>query len=284
MQPSFQHCKIPSFSRSQFLLQRRPISSSRQAYAPRLTTVQKGSAFEERSLKLLAQTMSMSLKRVGGKEDGGIDLVGWWWLPHVTVDAQKPSLLSFERRRLRVIGQCKAEKKKLGPNYVRELEGVMYRFLTLSSTNASIYPDTENDLEPLPTDALEHSRFPMVALLISESPFTKSTLLRAQSSPIPFFLLHLPPLEELSSEDSHANDDIDGSLGDVGAAMCNPALCGAQGLLKGRLEVRWERHHLGQQGRPAIWWNNNRLPSEIPDLELPGVGERMLADGRGKSS
>ncbi len=79
-----------------------------------------------------------------------------------------------DRRRIRVVGQCKAEKKKMGPNYVRELEGVVFRFLATSS-DATIDP-------PLPPQI---STSPVVALLISQSPFTKSTLVRAQSSPIP---------------------------------------------------------------------------------------------------
>ncbi len=81
------------------------------------STVERGNAFEERSLKLLEQTMSMSLKRVGGKEDGGIDLLGWWWLPHDTFEAPSTtmSVEVEDRRRIRVVGQCKAEKKKMGP-------------------------------------------------------------------------------------------------------------------------------------------------------------------------
>jgi hypothetical protein len=47
-----------------------------------LSTVQRGTAFENRALDLLTEHMSMSLTRVGGSYDGGIDLIGWWWLPH----------------------------------------------------------------------------------------------------------------------------------------------------------------------------------------------------------
>ncbi|KAF9551730.1 hypothetical protein CPC08DRAFT_715015 [Agrocybe pediades] len=103
----------------------------------------------------------------------------------------------------------------------------------------------------------------MVALLISESPFTKSTLLRAHSSPIPFFFLHLPPVEESAISASSS------SLGTLGAAMCNPALCGSRGLLKGQMEVRWERPLMGQEGsgRPALWWRGERLQSRILDVD-----------------
>lgn len=49
-----------------------------------LSTVQRGTAFEYRSLALLTKHMSMSLTRVGGSNDGGVDLIGWWWVPSST--------------------------------------------------------------------------------------------------------------------------------------------------------------------------------------------------------
>lgn len=222
------------------------------------STVERGNAFEERSLKLLGQTMSMSLKRVGGKEDGGIDLLGWWWLPHALSDSpgNHPSSSLEKRRRIRVAGQCKAEKKKMGPSYVRELEGVVFRFLATSPGLGTI--PSPQALTP-----------PVVALLISQSAFTKSTLIRAQSSPIPFCLLHLPPIQELSTA-PHADTplaELVPATGDVGSALCNPALSGLQGLLKGQLEIRWERHPMGYSGRPALWWNAVRLPSHISSVE-----------------
>jgi hypothetical protein len=61
----------------------------------------------------------MSLTQVGGAGDGGVDLRGWWTIPKLG------STSMSEGRRLRVLGQCKAERKALGPRVVRELEGVM---------------------------------------------------------------------------------------------------------------------------------------------------------------
>ena len=46
-----------------------------------LSTVHRGTAFEYRALALLTKHMSMSLMRVGGSYDGGVDLTGWWWVP-----------------------------------------------------------------------------------------------------------------------------------------------------------------------------------------------------------
>ena len=232
---------------------RRQYSSLEPIYAPSLSAVHRGNAFEERSLKLLEKTMSMSLKRVGGKEDGGIDLVGWWWLPELSPNASQPCSNSQGRRRIRVVGQCKAEKKKLGPNYVRELEGVIYRFLNAPPAKAESF---------FPIDAAPSS---LVALLVSQSAFTKSTILHAQSSPIPFFLLHLPPTDAIL--------DSENSPGKLGSALCNPALFGEQGLLKGHMDVRWERHHLGDGGRPALWWKNEKMESHIPDIEPGTTGD-----------
>ena len=99
------------------------------------------------------------------------------------------------------------------------------------------------------------SAHPLVALLISESPFTKSTLLRAQSSPVPFFLLHIPPFPT-----EHQNEEEP-----IGSAFWNPALSGTQGLLGGQMEVRWERSIDGQGGgRPGLWWAGRPLRSWTP--------------------
>jgi hypothetical protein len=223
-----------------------------RAHATRrsISTVHQGTAFEERSLALLHKTMSMSLKRVGGREDGGIDLLGWWWLPSTNNPLLNHDIATSpsNRRRIRVIGQCKAEKKKLGPKFVRELEGVLYRFLT---SHKSPDPEFTNP---------DTSQLPIVAILMSESEFTKSAILRANSSPIPFFLMHLPAVD--NSDDTTEAD----GLGNLGMALCNPALCGRDGLLKGNMELRWERRGLGGdgRGRPAVWWGDQKLHSWTP--------------------
>jgi hypothetical protein len=52
----------------------------------------------------------MSLKRIGGKSDYGIDLFGTWSLPSVP-------------QPLKVLIQCKAFARKIEPSQIRELEG-----------------------------------------------------------------------------------------------------------------------------------------------------------------
>lgn len=54
--------------------------------------------------------LGMSLKRIGGKSDYGIDLLGTWTLP----SSPQP---------LRVLIQCKAFARKVEPSQARELEG-----------------------------------------------------------------------------------------------------------------------------------------------------------------
>ncbi|KAG2098973.1 uncharacterized protein F5147DRAFT_342498 [Suillus discolor] len=141
-----------------------------------ISTVARGTAFEQRSLRLLQECFSMSLKRVGGKSDGGIDLLGWWWLPLSSVS--QPTPLKPPRRRIRVLAQCKAEKKKFSPNYVREMEGVWHMHAQDRS------PSESN---------IRVSELGTVALLLSESKFTTATLTRALGSSVPFLLMHLPP-------------------------------------------------------------------------------------------
>lgn len=196
----------------------------------------------------------MSLRRVGGKDDGGIDLLGWWWLPSTSHGG-----VERRRRRFRVICQCKAEKKKAGPKYIRELEGVLHRYISYDAHTSS----ASNDLEKTPPGA---DKFPLVALFISESPFTKATLLRAQSSPVPFFLLHIPPLPRQGGEEVENEEETR-----IGTAIWNPALGGARGLLRGEMEVRWERS-LSRNGdeRPGLWWNGQKLRSWTPDSSEEG--------------
>src|ERR1700728_1615512 len=122
------------------------------------SAVHKGAAFERRTLKILQDNLSMSLKHVGGKSDGGIDLVGWWLLPsRIENDPpQRTSVVGVDPetyRHIRVIAQCKAEKKKVGPVYVRELEGAFSR-----------YTDTSRVVSSSP-----QLNSPIAALLVSES-------------------------------------------------------------------------------------------------------------------
>ncbi|KAL1695214.1 hypothetical protein GGG16DRAFT_45652 [Schizophyllum commune] len=264
------------------------------------TTVAKGTAFEQRSLAVARTRLSMSLRRVGGKSDGGIDLTGWWWLPHASDalqsqhtsdrvqsrhatdgDASRPQ--PHPRRRIRVLAQCKAEKKKIGPNYVREMEGVLYQYRGAPPRQATssldgTTPDPSEDSESIENSAPSIGH-PIVALFISESPFTKSTMLRALSSTVPFLLLHLPPTQPThpttpsSSAPSSSVTADDTTI--TGSILMNRAL---SRMLGGDLEVRWERNlSAGRQstdgtwtpgGQPGLYWKGQKLEPWAQD----GVG------------
>ncbi|KAI0360557.1 hypothetical protein OH77DRAFT_1418517 [Trametes cingulata] len=234
-----------------------------------MTTVMKGLRFEQRSLRLLREHLSMSLRRVGGKGDGGIDLQGWWWLPaecvHQSVAVQEvPG--STARARLRVVAQCKAEEKKIGPRYIREFEGTILRH----SAHLSARDHDQSASRGAST------RDALIGLFLSTSPFTKASLLQAYSSPIPLALLHLP--ENSSSEDqadatSTANTSAGRSptaAGLPGTLLFNSALSGSTGLLRGLIEPRWEHSVTSPGGHPGIWSNGARIRSWTPDDERDG--------------
>jgi hypothetical protein len=179
------------------------------------------------------------------------------------------------RRRLRVLAQCKAEKKKMGPAYLRELEGVVYRHAALAATTppaptpasdsslllrcrlrdsnptsddpppppptttiaTSVPAATQMTMMTPPTIAMNHHHPPVVAILVSESAFTRNCLLAAHASPLPFLLVHLPPTTSTSGGGSGSA----GASAELGAIFGNPALVSARGVLGGELEIRWER-------------------------------------------
>ncbi|KZS97087.1 hypothetical protein SISNIDRAFT_449803 [Sistotremastrum niveocremeum HHB9708] len=256
----------------------------------RLSAVSRGTAFESRALETL-KSLSMSLTRVGGKSDGGIDLQGWWWLPSLvdsqdsisststsTTSASASALRSHTRtpgrRRIRVLGQCKAEKKKLGPRNVREMEGVVSRFMAMPRTfdaQSSVHPQPSS-----PEDSTIHqpTQTDLVAILVSQSAFTKATLLQAQSSPIPFFLLHLPDHSDFQTSPPSPATLLDPDMQNlsIGSAVWNPALGGRSGLLKGEFELRWEWDSRSSKssisgtepaGRPGLWFQGTKLKSWV---------------------
>ncbi|EJT99342.1 hypothetical protein DACRYDRAFT_23909 [Dacryopinax primogenitus] len=222
-----------------------------------LSAVHRGVAFEERSRRVLQTHMSMSMRRVGGASDGGIDLQGWWWIPSPAPSedsSTQPGVLYTDtgerRRRIRVIAQCKAETRKMGPNYVREMEGVLH---TLNANALQAHVNGEISLET-PT-------IPIVAIIISQSNFTRATRLRAMSSPLPFILMYLPPVsrvvQESRSEQSEEEED------QIGSAIWNVAVSGEKGVLRGQGELRWERK-AGDIGRPGLWWAGRKLRNWVP--------------------
>jgi hypothetical protein len=175
----------------------------------------------------------------------------------------------------------------MGPAYLRELEGVVYRHASTTSNLAAPdsslprsrlpkNPSSDSDTPLYPTTtatATATENPPVVALLASESAFTRNCLLAAHASPLPFLLVHLPPSSSTSSEAGAT----------LGTVFGNPALLSASGVLRGELEIRWERGERAaaaavppsgmpdRSGRPGLWWQGQPLPSWTPDGETDGA-------------
>lgn len=151
-----------------------------------------------------------------------------------------------------MLAQCKAETKKMGPAYLRELEGVVYKHL--ASTHACLPHILHSS--PSPQDGFarteEQLAQPIIALLISQSAFTRACMLAAHSSPVPLLLLHLP---------AGRDAELGGSA--IGSAVWNQALGSCRGVLGGDMEMRWERDE-GVGGGPGLWWRGSRLESWTP--------------------
>ena len=203
----------------------------------------------------------MSLNRVGGKGDGGIDLQGWWWLPTRCLghSGRAPAGLTTQghehgRVPVRVLAQCKAEEKRIGPRYIREFEGTILRFSACLPEDAAL----QNPPADSPKD--------IVGVLLSTSPFTQASLLQAYSSPVPIALIHLPEHTQVHVRPEQTTireplDDADG----LGTLVFNPALGSATGLLRGSIEPRWERSRHWDRGRPALWSAGKRLGGWTPE-------------------
>ncbi|KAI0089554.1 hypothetical protein BDY19DRAFT_942831 [Irpex rosettiformis] len=223
------------------------------------SSVHRGTAFEHWSMQVLHTCLSMSLSRVGGRADGGVDLQGWWWLPSQGNSLGAPPI----RRRIRVLAQCKAEKKKIGPKYVREMEGVLHQF---NASMALLGPHPEAPADWCVDD--ESPRSPTVGMFISNSPFTQMALTRALSSSLPLALLYLPiPVAELLPKEQLSDSDDGPSVRPdaIGSVVFNSALGGTSGILEGEIEPRWEYPTKpGGIGRPMLWWQGRRLPSYSP--------------------
>ncbi|KAF9240473.1 hypothetical protein BU15DRAFT_87677 [Melanogaster broomeanus] len=268
---------------------------STRRFVSNVSNVHRGTAFEQRSLQVLQDHFSMSLRRVGGKSDGGIDLVGWWWLPHLKSGLENrasssgtlPDPEGLPRRRLRVLAQCKAEKRKFSPNYVREMEGVWHiqsrslsSFSSPSPSSTSSSPSSCS-LSPSSYECEDSDAYSTVALLLSESPFSQSTLLRAYKSTVPFLLIQLPP----TLVSSHPlpspiePSPISPSLSEIGAVCPNPTLTD----LVTPLVICWERNPFSSGsgteettsivGRPGLWWHGRKLRSWAPDSGIMSDSE-----------
>ncbi|KAF9113357.1 hypothetical protein BGX27_001746 [Mortierella sp. AM989] len=82
------------------------------------STIYRGTLFEYQTQSILRKCLGIYTHRSAGNDDRGVDLRGTWFLP--TSASPKPGDLV---RHLKVIVQCKSMSVKVGPKYVRELQG-----------------------------------------------------------------------------------------------------------------------------------------------------------------
>ncbi|KAI5451592.1 hypothetical protein NCC49_001577 [Naganishia albida] len=221
----------------------------------KLPTTILGNGYELHCLRLLQEQMHMSLTRIGGKGDGGVDLRGWWNMPSPTEST--PKTTDKRQRRIRVLAQCKAEKQRPGPKLIREMEGVARREHDLSRDDATI------DFSKPGTSASES----ILALLCSRSGFSPNAVVEANRSRIPMLLLHIPFDYEamlLTMRDPVVtavdHDLLDTIPRTVHGAFWNAPLIGSRGLLGAEWELRKEfTGDVVDDFRIAIHRNGQRL-------------------------
>ncbi|WFD34300.1 hypothetical protein MCUN1_001139 [Malassezia cuniculi] len=164
----------------------------------------RGTAYELACQRELQRMLGAVLVHSGGTNDGGVDLSGWW---------------TPMRDRVRVLVQCKAEAKKVGPAYVRELEGTALRAAW--------------DRSRLRTEEAYIPTAMPLGVLASASGFSRAALLYAQSSQVPLALIHLSGTGSGAAEFDTLK---------CHGLVWNDALSGPNGILKGHFEQRWSLH------------------------------------------
>lgn len=167
------------------------------------STVARGTRFELDTLMYLS-SLGMNLDRVGGRNDQGTDLLGWWNIQWPR--RNEPHSAALQGLKMRVIVQCKAEKRPLGPRFLREFEGTLHRaawsWATAKSSDASSgwwspeasggrsWPGLPN-AQSRDAASASTSREIQIGVLASSGGFSKRTIQNALNAPMPLLLLHL---------------------------------------------------------------------------------------------
>ncbi|CAI7667490.1 unnamed protein product [Penicillium palitans] len=137
---------------------------------PETSTVHVGTHYEYTVLQTLRR-YALSLDRIGGRDDAGIDLVGTWHLPE-----------RERERALRVLVQCKSLKTKLGPNVVRELEGTFRQapvgWRTAETVGVLVSP---REATKGVRDTLARSAYPLFWMMIERDGTLKQALWNARA-------------------------------------------------------------------------------------------------------
>ena len=141
------------------------LSYAEQISLSKESTVYVGTHYEYTVLETLRR-YALSLNRIGGRDDAGIDLVGTWHLPE-----------RERERALRVLVQCKSLKTKIGPNIVRELEGTLRQapvgWRTDQTVGVLVSP---REATKGVRDALARSAYPVFWMMIERNGSLKQAL------------------------------------------------------------------------------------------------------------
>ncbi|KAK4689443.1 hypothetical protein P7C73_g652, partial [Tremellales sp. Uapishka_1] len=208
----------------------------------RTSTTEIGQVFEAHSLRYLNDHLHMSLANVGGAGDGGVDLRGWWWLPKSTKRRVKDGEMDLKKlRRIRVTGQCKAERLRLGPKYVREMEGVMSH---------------QRGQSPV-----RKKEDPNMAVLVSQSGFSTAAMVHASKSTTPLLLVHLPGGQPSDDEDLDKDMVVDGAWWNLALSM---------DVLGGAMELKREMVLESEEvkARVGLWHLGHRFQGVGPAVDV----------------
>ncbi|GAA5873810.1 hypothetical protein JCM3774_000690 [Rhodotorula dairenensis] len=207
---------------------REPSLAARSAGLGSASTTALGTAYENATSEFLARP-PFSIQRllnVGGAGDGGVDLRGrWTWtrrallqetsqgtqqlgprgglldlfngaIPCDRLLAGDPERSGARRETWDVLVQCKAERDRLGPAVVRELEGSILADLARRNR-----PHRARALAPPPPpmasvpgalvrDSAAATAAP-IGVLVGLSGFSPAAIMHAQTSAVPLVLVHL---------------------------------------------------------------------------------------------
>ncbi|KAJ5773380.1 hypothetical protein N7457_008276 [Penicillium paradoxum] len=177
------HHELTPFTRRLFKLPSAPAPPSQHhndlatflSYADRTSlpvksTVHVGTHYEYTVLETLRR-FALSLDRIGGRDDAGIDLVGTWHLPE-----------RERERALRVLVQCKSLKAKVGPNIVRELEGTFRQAPVGWRTNQTVgVLVSPREATKGVRDTLARSTYPLFWMMIERDGTLKQALWNARA-------------------------------------------------------------------------------------------------------
>ncbi|KAJ5387525.1 hypothetical protein N7509_010066 [Penicillium cosmopolitanum] len=240
--PTTQHNNLPTF-----------LTYASHTSLPPTSTVYVGTHYEYTVQATLRQ-YALSLHRIGGRDDAGIDLIGTWHLPE-----------RERERAVRVLVQCKALKTKLGPNLVRELEGALRQapvgWRTGQTAGMLVSP---REATKGVRDTLARSSYPLFWLLVERDGVVKQVLWNSRAGEV----LGLDPL---AVENRYGT-----SLAEDGCITSQVALtwdgCDVPDLERVEVDLaRSEREWVASWGVEL---------SEVGKDELLDVVERIFPDGR----